>query len=334
MAKAGINRRFCLGGSVVVLAAMILPQSAMAQWDITYPDTPPEDGQTLLEWANIPILGHRIPREDRGDITSCNEMRESHLLEAASTCWPLLQPLQLLIRQDFAAEEPTYDSKTQHRKALALGRKIITLIGTPRFPLQRTILMQAYRTQAHVRADAKEWTEAVKAKDKQIQIIEEAGIRKDDFALAFALRQRAEYLLELENYDEARKTLESARPLLSGPNGAATGWPFAEMTEILVKDAIERNDLAYGEDILDSYLDYVRQAPSGMRFGYADALALKLHFVAGRNDKSTAANLLDERFEVLATHLYCTPADRDMIESLGALKSEPDIAERIAALNC
>ena len=72
-----------------------------------------------------------------------------------------------------------------------------------------------------------------------------------------------------------------------------------------MKDAIRASDLAYAETTLDRYLDYLRAAPNGMRFGSVDALDLKLYLVAGRKDVTGTLRLLDERMAVLTGRDPC-----------------------------
>jgi len=315
-------------------ALALIATSASAQ--LSFPSEPPAPGQTLLEWSDPLILKHDIPPERRDDLTSCAEAHETRLEEVALTCWPVLQAYKLFIRMDFAAGEPTGDPQANRRLALGYADQLIELIGEPAWPLQTHILMKTYQRQADMLAEERQWEPALTASSKQIAAIEELGGYDRDFRMAFALEKRTDLLLGAGQRNEARAVLEQARPLLTRPDGERNGWAFSGQNEAVVKDAIRNGDLAYAEATLDRYLNYVRAAPKGMRFGSIDALDLKLYLVAGRKDAAATLHLLDERMAVLAGHdpYPCFYGNVLFPYVLAPIQEVPAIAARIEDLQC
>lgn len=311
---------------------VFLTTAASAQ--SSFPSEPPAPGQTLLEWSDLPVLKHDIPPERRNDVTSCAEAHETRLEEVALTCWPVLQAYKLFLRMDFAAEEPSGDPQANRRLALGYADQLIDLIGEPAWPLQTYILMQAYQRQADLLAREQQWEAALAANAKQVAAIEELGGYDRDFRMAFALAKRTDLLLAAGRRSEARAVLEQARPLLTRPDGARNGWAFSNHNEAVVKDAIRNGDLAYAETTLDRYLDYLRAAPEGMRFGSIDALDLKLYIVAGRKDVAATLDLLDERAAMLAGRKSCFYGGVLFPYVLAPIQEVPAIAARIEKLEC
>ncbi|KEO92142.1 hypothetical protein EH31_05600 [Erythrobacter longus] len=60
-------RSYRLARVIAACAALLTTAPALAQFGPAYASTPPEGGQTLLDWADPPILKHTIPEEERAD---------------------------------------------------------------------------------------------------------------------------------------------------------------------------------------------------------------------------------------------------------------------------
>ncbi len=277
------------------LALILTGTAAHAQFEVEYPDEPPEEGQTLLEWSNPPVLRHTIAESQRGDLSACDAQSEFDLDTAAYTCWPLLRALQLFTLADFAAGEPTGDKQANLRQGIGYADDALAFIGKPQWPLQEYLRTRALRLKVDSLVKLEEWDAALPASKALIANIESDLFRFDNFSLGFARSKHSAILLHLDNVKEARANLEQARALLFEFDGEKIGWPLSSHSRAVIVDAIRRGDFSYAERMADRYLEHFRTAPKGMQFGLTDHLDLKLYLVAARRDRAEALALIEER---------------------------------------
>ncbi|MEM7666441.1 MAG: hypothetical protein AAF250_11345 [Pseudomonadota bacterium] len=322
-----------LRGSAL-LVSLCLAAPAAAQFEITYPDEPPKEGQTLLEWARPPILDYTIPADQRDDVSDCGETFEYDLDKTALTCWPVLRAAQLFLLAEYAAGEPSGDKAANLHKGIALADDAIEFIGEPQWPLQEYLLIKAREVKLNSLMKLGEWDDAYDTSLQLVSTIKNDLFQFDEFRLAYAHRKRGQVFLELGLYDGAKFVLEDARALLEGFDGEKVALPFSDHSEDMIAHAISAGDLGYAEEMTDRYLGHIRTSPKGMQFGYRNHLDLKLYLVAARGDAQAALALLDERFADEQSYARCSDGPFKFPSVLAPLRSEPAIIERLREGGC
>lgn len=322
-----------MAGACLVAAALV-PAPANAQFEITYPDTPPTEGQTLLEWADPPVLRHTIPKEARADTSSCGATSEFDLDQTALACWPVLRAAQLLMRGEYAAGEPTGDKEENRAQGIDYADQTIAFIGKPQWPLQEYLLIKAYELKLRTLITQENWEASYDTSIQLVSAIERDLFRHDDFRLAFAMRKQGQVFLELDLYDGAKAILEDARKLLGAFDGDKNALPFSHHSEDMIVHAINRGDMDYAKDTATRYLDHILEAPLGMRFGYDSHIDLLLYLAATRGDKPEALQLLELRFAGQRDYDQCDEGMFQFPRVAGHLIEDPAIIDALLAGGC
>ncbi|WP_299295557.1 hypothetical protein [uncultured Erythrobacter sp.] len=317
-----------------LLACLSLAVPAAAQFEITYPDEPPEEGQTLLEWARPPILDHTIPEPERSDVSTCGARHDFDLDRVAVTCWPVLRATQLWTLASFAQGEPSGDTRANQRQAIGYADQTLDFIGEPRWPLQEHLRSKALETKLSALVKLEDWNAALETARALIANIDGDLMLHDDFRKGFAHRRYGDILLQLGRSEEARADLEIARQLLDGSDADKAGWPISTYSENVIADATRKGDLTYAEQAVDRYLAKIRTFGKGWQFGIDDHRDLKLYLLAARGDAQSALTLLDERFADEESNNRCKDGQFKFPMVLAPLRDTPGIVERLRAGGC
>ncbi|GMN03078.1 hypothetical protein [Erythrobacter sp. MTPC3] len=320
--------------AIALSAALALSAPAFAQFDIDYPDTPPAEGQTMLEWARPPVLDYTIPADKRGDLSTCAEDRETELERVAATCWPVLQTLKLYTLASFAENEPVGDKATNWRAAIAHAEELIELVGTPRWPMEELLRTKALEIRLSALRGLGEWDAALDASGALIASIRDDMVQHDDFRLGFAHRKRGEILIKLGQSEAARADLDRAWTLFDGDDRDMVGWPLSNYSEAVIADAIRSGDLEYAKQAADRFLDLIRTAPSNMQFGITDHIDLKLYLLAIEGDANGALTLIAERVETGSPYSKCTAGPFRFPQVLAPLRQDARILNALRELGC
>lgn len=320
--------------AAAMIAGFCLSVPAAAQFEIAYPDEPPAEGQTLLEWARPPILDHTIPEAERSDISTCGARHDFDLDRVAVTCWPVLRATQLWTLASFTQGEPSGDRLANQRQAIGYADQTLDFIGEPRWPLQELLRSKALETKLSALVKLEDWDAALETARTLVASVSGNLMQYDDFRRGFAHRRYGDILLELGRSEEARADLEIARKLFEGHEADKVGWPISTYSENVIVDAIQKGDLAYAEQAVDRYIARIRAFPDGMQFGIGDHRDLKLYLLAARGDALSALALLDERFAEERPYNRCKDGRFRFPMMLAPLRDDPVIIERLRAGGC
>lgn len=307
---------------------------ASAQFEITFPDRPKGDDETLLEWADPPILKHSIPQEQRGDTSSCGATSEYDLNQTAVTCWPVLRAAQLHLLADYAAQEPTGDKTQNLARAIAHADEAIAFIGTPEWPLQEYLLIKSFEVKLNALTKLEEWEASYDASLQLVSVLQNDLFQYDEFRLSFANRKRGEVFLKLGLYEAAKLHLEEARDLLTGFDGDKNAMAFSDQSEDVIIAAIRRGDRDYARQTAKVYLDHIVKAPRGLRFGFDSHIDLSLYLTAIRGDQTSALGLLELRFKEQRDYARCHKGMFEFPRVLGNLVEHEAIANALIEGGC
>ncbi|MCK0127497.1 hypothetical protein [Erythrobacter sp. F6033] len=278
-----------------LFVSLCLAAPAAAQFEQTYPDEPPKEGQTLLEWSRPPILDYTIPPEQRDDVSSCGARHDLDLDETAVTCWPVLRAAQLFTLASFAQGEPTGDMAANQRQGVEYADQGLAFIGTPRWPLQEHLRSKLLEVKLSALVKLEDWDAALPVARDLVENVSGDLMKYDDFRRGFAHRRYGEVLLKLGRVKEARADFMTAWSLLNGPAGDKVGLPLSKYSRNLIIDAIRKGDLNYAESATERYLYFVREEPFGFRFGYRDHLEFRMYLLAKDGRKAALLETLKER---------------------------------------
>lgn len=315
-------------------ASLCLAAPAAAQFDIQYPDTPPAEGQTLLEWARPPVLDYTIPEEQRDDVSTCSATHEYDLDLVATTCWPILRALQIWTLASFAQGEPNGDKDANQRQAIGYADEVLDFIGEPQWPLHEHMRSKALETKLSALVRLEDWDAALVTARELLDNVSSDLMKFDDFRRGFAHRRYGELLLQAGKSDEARADLETARELFYGPEGDKVGWPLSNYSEAVISDAIRQGDLRYAEDATNRYLAHIRTLPDGFQFGIDDHRDLKLYLLAAAGDVDDVLALLDERFSDERPYNRCKDGPFKFPQVLAPLRDDEAIVARLREGGC
>lgn len=320
--------------AVTLFSAFTIGSPASAQFEINYPDEPPKEGETLLEWARAPILDHTIPEDQRGDTSTCDARSQFDLDKTALTCWPILRPAQLFLLADYAAQEPTGDKTQNLKQAVAYADEAVAFIGTPQWPLQEYLLIKSYEVKLNALMKLEEWEDSYDASLQLVSVIKNDLFQHDDFRLSFANRKRGQVFLKLGLYDAAKLHLEQARALLAGFDGDINAMQFSDQSEDVIVAAIARADFDYAQQTAKVYLDHIKKTPKGMRFGFDSHVDLLLYLAAMRGDHEGALVLLELRFTDQRDYARCRAGMFEFPRVLGNLVEHEAIANALIKGGC
>lgn len=326
--------RAAFPGIILACAALTMSAPASAQFEVLLPDTPPREGQTLLEWADPPILKHTIAEDKRGDTSSCGATSEYDLDQTAVACWPVLRAAQLFLLADYAAQERTGNKQENLRQGIAYAEEAIAFIGQPQWPLQEYLLIKSYDVKLRALTRLEEWNASYDASIQLVSAIQGDLFQNDEFRLAFAYRKQGQVFLKLDLYDGAKFVLADARKLLEGFDGDNIAMPFSDHSEDMIVAAIDRSELGYAQEMATTYLDHISSAPRGMRFGYESHIDLALYLAAVRTDRQAALGLLADRFADQRDYARCRKGMFEFPRVLGTLVEDPSIAKALIDGGC
>lgn len=325
---------------LAALLMVLLAAPANAQMD--FPDHPPEPGQSLLDWADPPMLKYEIPPEKRGDLSTCSEgIIPADVETVAQTCWPILKAYKLQIRMEFAeadrvksATSKTGSGGSGADEALAYADQLIAEIPDPQWYLQSTMLIKAHGLRASILARKGDWDAALAANAAEMDQFAALSPYDRDWYLAFALNERVDYLLGAGRREEARAILAEVLPLIDKPDGERLTWPISDMNETLVKDAIRMGDWNYANAVNSRYLDILNTVSDRMQMGLTDALDLGIYLAAQRRDHDAVISLMDRRIADMGDRPRCYRHDRMFPYVAASLRDDPQIAARLAQIGC
>ncbi len=313
---------------------LAISSPAFAQFEITYPDEPPKEGETLLEWADPPILKHTIPEAERGDTSTCDATSEYDLDQTAVACWPVLRAMQLFLLADYTAVEPVGDKAANRRKAIALADDAIAFIGMPEWPLEEYLLIKSLELKLYSLMRLEEWDAAYDTSVQLVSVIQNDLFEHDEFRLSFAYRKQGQVFLELGLYDGAKLILEDARKLLSGFNADMNAMSFSDQSEDIIVHAINKGDIPYAVHMAHMYLTHIRRTPRGMRFGHDQHIDLLLYIAATQGKADAALALLDERFADQRSYAQCGKGYYQFPHVLGPLLDDAAIRAKLTEGGC
>lgn len=320
--------------TITAAGALATSSPVAAQFEITYPDEPPKEGETLLEWADPPILKHTIPETERGDTSTCGATSEYALEQTAVACWPVLRATQLFLLADYTAVEPTGDKSANRRKAIALADDAIAYIGTPEWPLEEYLLIKSLELKLNSLMRLEEWDAAYDTSVQLVSAIQNDLFEFDEFRLSFAYRKQGQVFLKLGMYDGAKLILEDARKLLSGFDADNNAMAFSDQSEDIIVHAINKGDIPYAVHMSHMYLTHIRRTPRGLRFGQNQHIDLLLYIAATQGKVAPALQLLDERFENQRSYAECDKGYFQFPRVLGPLLDDAAIREKLAEGGC
>ncbi|MEM1050752.1 MAG: hypothetical protein AAGI28_01520 [Pseudomonadota bacterium] len=326
--------RFATIALFAACVALACTEPASAQFESTFPDTPPERGQTLLDWADPPILKHTIPESQRSDTSTCGSTSEYDLDQTAVACWPVLRAAQLFLVADYATQEPTGNTLENKRNAITLADEAIAFIGKPEWPLEEYLLIKSLELKLNAQINLENWQPARETGEQLIVTLKNDLYRFDEFRLSFAYHKLGEVLLQLDEWDRARALLEEARLNLKGFDGEKNAMRFSDQSEDMVIRAINRGELHYAEEMARRYFDFASTIDSRRAFGFETHIDLLLYLAARKGDRNEALDLLDQRFAQQSSYSPCRTWQFDFPRMLGALVEDADIANTLIDGGC
>jgi len=315
-------------------ACVVSGSSALAQFEITYPDTPKRDDQTLLDWARPPVLDYTIPEDRRGDTSTCGATSEYDLDQTALTCWPVLRAAQLQTLAAYAANETVGGTNANRRKGIAHADEAIAFIGEPQWLLQEYLLIKVLEVKLLALMSLEEWEAAFDTSGQLVSVIQRDLFRFDEFRLGYAYRKRGQSALKLGLYEAAKLNLEDVRRMLTGFNSEKNALPFSNHSEDVIIHAINAGDFAYAEATILAYLEHISQAPRGMQFGKDNHIDLALYLAARTSDNRTALPLIKSRFETQRSYALCDDSFVHFPQILGPLVHDATIKAMLLDSGC